>query len=172
MRKALKRWVSGKIDVWPTWLPVAHLAWCLYFGLLIYHAARQNPTMADLVFVPVLLCWTWAAVRMRNSGLAFRICLLLAATSCALMAIGVLQVMMYTLNEQADVGPSLTAMALILQFALLVVPSGALLALTIRSLFPQPPVVVEPPRCDACGYDLTGNTSGTSPECGSACNPL
>lgn len=26
-----------------------------------------------------------------------------------------------------------------------------------------------PPRCRPCGYDLTGNTSGRCPECGTAC---
>ncbi len=27
-------------------------------------------------------------------------------------------------------------------------------------------------RCVPCGYDLTGNTSGTCPECGKPCGPL
>jgi hypothetical protein len=58
-------------------------------------------------------------------------------------------------------------------FAALLKPVPAVLGLgTLASLCALLPPVrrasTDAPRCDACGYDLTGNVSGVCPECGRA----
>ena len=70
---------------------------------------------------------------------------------------------------------SVAAAVAVLDFRLhpmLVVPVAAAYAMAGVAWWERPGVVAEVRRrrgqCVRCGYDLTGNTSGTCPECGTA----